>query len=69
MSDITKIKVAEEGVIIIYGENGDPIAMVHRSSLNGGKIEIYGLDLMGFSDIKAFLDKITQAPIVVGGKT
>lgn len=61
-------RVIEEGVIIVLGEQNEPVALVRKSFENGGKIEMYNLELMGFSDIKPFLSVLAQQPLVITSK-
>lgn len=60
-------RVIEEGVIIVLGEHNEPVAMVRKSFDNGGKVEMYKLEMMGFSDIKPFLSVLAQPPLLISG--
>lgn len=53
-------RVLEEGVILALSADGDPEVMVRRSPLNGGKVEFYKLELMGFADVKVMMESLTK---------
>lgn len=56
-------KVNEEVVTIVVNEQGDPEVLVRKSTNNGGKIQLFKLAIMGFSDVTQLLKQLTEENI------
>lgn len=53
-------KVNEEVVTVVCNEVGDPEVIVRKSTNNGGKVQLFKLLPMGFSDITLFLKQLAD---------
>lgn len=51
-------KINEEVVIVVNDEHGEPDVIVRKSATNGGKVQLFHLKPLGFSDVETFLRKL-----------
>lgn len=63
---IQEQKVLTENVYITVDEAGEPEVLIRKDQKNGGRVQVMKLVPMGFGDIPAFLDRLTQPDIIIG---
>lgn len=63
-----KERVTTENVILVRDDLAEPKTIIRRNSENGGRVEMFKVERMGFDDTKAFLQTIAEGAVATNDK-